>query len=402
MKIAILTNLYPPFVRGGADFLTHHLAQELARQGHQVSVVTSVPWRSVKKFAPELREEGGVRVYRFYPLNLYHYLSAARVPYPLRFVWQAVNLWNVPAARTVVRILRREQPDLVVSANLMGLSFLLPRAVAKLGLKHVHVLHDVQLLHPSGLFRWGQRPGGALSALYQSATRALFAPVGVVVSPSQWLLEEHERRGFFRPARGLVLPNPVPLAQAEPATKHGRAPFRLVYVGQLEEHKGIVWLLQALQGYGRQDFELHVYALGQKPKLALIRELVARDQRLKLHDIVSQAEIDAAYAGAHLTLVPSLCYENSPLAIPVSFAAGTPVLAARIGGIPELVHEGTTGWLFTPGDAADLLRQLTWCLDNPGAMLQAGLTASRAFADRTLEAYAKQLLALSLTKVEER
>lgn len=394
MKITLLTNLYPPFVRGGADFLSHHLALELKQQGHEVSVVTSVPWRSVKRLRPQRQAEDGIRVYRFYPLNLYHYLSAARMPYALRLVWQFINLFNIFAAGTVIRVLRREQPDLVVSANLMGLSFLLPRALAKLGLQHLHVLHDVQLLHPSGLFLWGERRGGAASSMYQAATRWLFAPVGTVVSPSAWLMHEHTQRGFFKQAHQLVCPNPVPPAQATPQLKTTKPPLKLVYVGQLEAHKGIVWLLQALQGYPRQDFELHLYALGQKPKLALVRELAAHDNRIKLHDIVSQAEIDTAYAAAHLTLVPSLCYENSPLAIPVSFAAGTPVLAANIGGIPELIHEGETGWLFSPGDSADFLEKLTWCLDNPGRLLEAGLKGSRAFAGRTLEHYTRELLGL--------
>ncbi|KKT27807.1 MAG: Glycosyltransferase, partial [Parcubacteria group bacterium GW2011_GWF1_43_9] len=69
MKILFLTNLYPPYVRGGAEYLGTQVVEELVRQGHQVAVVTSVPWRSVKKLKPELREEGGVQVYRFYPLN---------------------------------------------------------------------------------------------------------------------------------------------------------------------------------------------------------------------------------------------------------------------------------------------------------------------------------------------
>lgn len=395
MKIALLTNLYPPYVRGGAEYLMHELVRELTRQGHRVVVVTSVPRRSLKRLTPEQRVEDGVTIYRFYPLNLYHYLTAERVPYPLRLVWQIINLFNWPAARTVMRILQREQPELVVSSNLMGLSFLLPRAVAKLGFKHVHVLHDVQLLHPSGLFRWDKGRGGLVAALYRSLTRRLFAPVGAVVSPSRWLLAEHTAHGFFRHSRQEVLRNPVLPTDVAPGLKTTKPPLQLLYVGQLEEHKGVLWLLATLDKLPRQDFALHIYALGQKPNVQQVKDLVSHDSRFVLHDLPSQREIDEAYGAAHLVLVPSLCYENSPIAIPRAFAAGTPVLATNLGGIPELVRVGETGWLHAPGDSRDLISKLNWCLDNPGSLLQAGLAASREFEDRTLERYAKELLALA-------
>jgi len=395
MIVAILTNLYPPYVRGGAEYLTHQLGLELVRQGHQVCVVTGVPWKSVRKFSPELREEGGVKVYRFFPLNFYHYLQASHAPYPLRFLWQLVNLANVPVARSVATVLKHEQPDLVISANLMGLSFLLPRTIAKLGLKHIHVLHDVQLLHPSGLFRWGKRRGGLVAWCYRALTRWLFKSVTTVVSPSRWLMDEHVNKGFFPKANHVVLPNPAPQPLAIPGTKTTKLPLRLLYVGQLEEHKGILWLLATLDKLPRQDFILHIFALGQKPKLKLVRELALRDNRFVLHDLPSQEEIDQAYAASHLTIVPSLCYENSPIAIPTSFRAQTPVLAANLGGIPELIIEGETGWLFAPGDSRDLVTKLSWCFDHPGKLLEAGLKASRVFADRTLEHYAKMLVDMS-------
>ncbi len=395
MKIALLTNLYPPFVRGGAEYLAHEMVLELRRQGHQVTVITTVPWKSVKSFRPKLHEEGGVQVYRFFPLNLYHYLYAARVPYPVRFLWQLWNLWNVPAARVVERLLRSTQPDLVISSNLMGLSFLIPRAVKRLGLTQIHILHDVQLLHPSGLFLWGKDKLSLPMRLYQQCTKRLFAPVAVAVSPSEWLLERHSARGFFAHSKTAVLPNPVPLAQNQPHTKTTNKPLKLLYDGQLEVHKGVFWLIEALKTLPRQDFELHLVARGDKARLQQTRALMGNDSRFKLHWLVTQAEIDEHYTSAHLTIVPSLCYENSPGSIAKSFLAGTPVLAVRVGGIPELIREGETGWLYTPADRQEFVQKLTWCLDNPGDLLRAGLKGSRAFADRTLEGYVKKLVALA-------
>ena len=64
-------------------------------------------------------------------------------------------------------------------------------------------------------------------------------------------------------------------------------------------------------------------------------------------------------------IFPSEWYEGFPMTIIKSFASGTPVIASRIGGIPELVRPGQTGQLFQPGAAADLARAVKELLARP-------------------------------------
>lgn len=393
MKILFLTNLYPPYVRGGAEYLGAQVAEEMVRQGHEVAVVTAVPWRSVKKFSPELREETGVRVYRFYPLNLYHYLTASKLLYPVRFLWQLINLWNWHTGHVVKKITREFKPELAISFNLMGLGFNVPRVLAKMKIPHTHVLHDVQLLHPSGLFMWGQSHRSLPMKIYQELTAWLFQPAKKVISPSGWLLQEHARAGLFTKAEQKVLPNPVPPFLTSDQAKTSEPPLKLLYVGQLEIHKGIFWLVETIKQQVKQaNFILHLVALGQKPRLSELKHLIEGDKRFVIHDLMSQEEIDELYQSSHLNIVPSLCYENSPTSITKSLSAGTPVLAVNLGGIPELVIEGKTGWLYAPGDRQDFVKKFGWCLKHPAELLQAGLLGSRVFVDRTLENYTRELV----------
>jgi glycosyltransferase involved in cell wall biosynthesis len=80
-------------------------------------------------------------------------------------------------------------------------------------------------------------------------------------------------------------------------------------------------------------------------------------------------ELDVEFAGflprtrvlelvrrAAVQVVPSECYEGFPLVIAEAHSCGTPVVASRIGGLPELVEEGGTGALFEPGNAMDLVK----------------------------------------------
>ncbi len=398
MRILYLSNLYPPYVRGGAEYLGEEVVKELVRQGYKVAVVTTVPWPSVKKLSPELRQEEGVDVYRFYPLNFYHYLNASKFFYPFRFLWQLINLWNWHTGYVLKKIIHEFKPDQAISFNLMGLGFNVPRLLNKLKIPHTHVLHDVQLLHPTGLFIWGQIYRSWSMKVYQKITGWLFEPVLTVISPSIWLLQEHQQRGFFKHSHIRVLPNPVPPFQATPHIKTTAEPLRLLYVGQFEFHKGVFWLVEQIKRLKQRNFILHLVAVGQKSRVTELKHLIGEDNRFVVHDLMSQSEIDALYQSSHLSIIPSLCYENSPTSITKSLLAGTPVLAVNLGGIPELVEEGKTGWLYKPGDSDDFAKKVSWCLKNPAELLKAGLTGSRVFADRTLEKYVSQLVVSKVVK----
>ncbi|MDO8599244.1 MAG: glycosyltransferase, partial [bacterium] len=75
--------------------------------------------------------------------------------------------------------------------------------------------------------------------------------------------------------------------------------------------------------------------------------------------------VQRAIAEVDVLVVPSLCAENQPSAILEAFAAGVPVVASRVGGIPELVRDGETGFLTDPGSVEDLIRVLRLCIEDP-------------------------------------
>ena len=80
---------------------------------------------------------------------------------------------------------------------------------------------------------------------------------------------------------------------------------------------------------------------------------------------------------AAATITPSECYENNPRTIIESFALGKPVIGARIGGIPELVIDGKTGYSFEAGNAIDLKGKINYLVNNPDKCLKLGKNARR-------------------------
>ena len=97
MKIGVISNLYPPYDRGGAERIALRVAQELYYRDHDVFAVTSKPFDGVSSFmAAPTREECIGTVYRFFPFNLYHVLKDYKYPYVWKFNSGIEGVINAP------------------------------------------------------------------------------------------------------------------------------------------------------------------------------------------------------------------------------------------------------------------------------------------------------------------
>ncbi|MBI5621704.1 glycosyltransferase [Candidatus Falkowbacteria bacterium] len=359
MKICVINSLYPPFVRGGAEVVAQEDVARHRAKGDDVFVITVKPWGGWRSLCARLENQQGVRVYRFYPLNIFSFITIDRHSWLTRIVWHFMDFFNLQSYFCIKKILQKEQPDLVVSHNVKGLGYLTWSAIRHSGCRYQQVMHDVQLAVPSGLLHWGQEKklSGSVYRLYAALCRRLIGSPGEVICPSQWLMDFYTSRGFFPRSKKTVS---VAFGALPPITPLSVPPnldtLRLVYVGQMAAHKGIEWLIHALQEGLRVQWTLDI--VGDGPRLGAVQTLAAADSRLRVHGRLDGAARDEVIRAGQITVVPSLVYENSPTIIPFSLSLGRPVLAATIGGIPEMIAPGVNGWLFRPGDKNDFLRCL--------------------------------------------
>lgn len=131
------------------------------------------------------------------------------------------------------------------------------------------------------------------------------------------------------------------------------------FVGSFIPSKGLHLLLQAFTSIRNPGIRLKIFgAFGEPPGYRWKIEKYLFDPRISLENSFPPENANRVYSQIDVLVVPSIWPENSPLVIHEAFLAGIPVIASRIGGIPELVREGKNGMLFDPGNPGDLREKM--------------------------------------------
>ncbi|HBK34201.1 TPA: hypothetical protein DEP34_02710 [Candidatus Uhrbacteria bacterium] len=394
MNILLLSNLYRPYARGGAEIIARRVAQELLGRGHKVTIVSSMPFDGFWSFFPRVTEQQIEKIYRFYPLNLYHTLSDTSVPFVFRAFWHLIDLWNPQTTWCVRKILAKEKPDVILTHNLKGLGMQAFRVAHESGIRHIHTIHDVQLSLPSGLLLAGQEQAwiqtSFLRKWYERQVQKMVRSPDVVISPSHFLAEFYKKRHFFTDSRIETIPNPAPDIKLPTRTccPQTKKALHVLFAGQLEKHKGILLLMDvARQMEGK--IELHI--AGEGSLADFITERSNLDVHVHYHGFVSFEHLEDLFGICDVSVVPSLCYENSPTVIYESLQAGVPVVASHIGGVGELVHDGKNGFLVPAGDGEALKKAFLRFLDSPWPLSQTCVEFQEEIQHHSLKAYVDRL-----------
>jgi glycosyltransferase involved in cell wall biosynthesis len=350
MRLLLLNYEFPP-LGGGAAKATYYTARELAARGHEVDVLTSAS-----------REDGdvsidGVRIHRVFSLR--------RGPHDAGLVAAATYL--VSAAWKLRALTRERQFDCA------HFYFALPTAaLAPLWVRWTRRAYVVAL---RGSDVPGYDGGRLLALLHRAlrrATRNILERASCVTANSESLRALAHRS--FPDLAIEVISNGICVSAFEPDAAAQRVdPPRLLCVARLVRRKGLEDLLAVLTRPGLTDCRLTIVGDGR-----LRARLEARARGLGVADRVSFAgrlhgeALASCYRQAECFVLPSLA-ESCSMSLLEAMASGLPVVAARTGGIPEIVEDGRNGRLFTPGDPGELAAALSWMLESSERRRQIGV-----------------------------
>lgn len=145
----------------------------------------------------------------------------------------------------------------------------------------------------------------------------------------------------------------------ERGSKH--LPLKVLYVGQLAEHKGVDLAIRSAAILSRNGVPVHLTVHGQPTgSAAYLRKLhnLAESCSVSIGAPLNRTEVGRAIAESDVVVVPSRWYDNSPNVILEAFATGVPVIVAGHGGMAEMVRDGVNGLVFEPGSAVSLAKAL--------------------------------------------
>jgi GT2 family glycosyltransferase/glycosyltransferase involved in cell wall biosynthesis len=220
--------------------------------------------------------------------------------------------------------------------------------------------------------------------------RRVIAHVSEFFAPSEWIRERFVRFGVA-PDRIFHWVNGLDRTLFEPSRMSRRPrvagqPLRVGFIGSLMVSKAPHLAIEAvrdLRGAASLDLfgSLTPYH-GDRSYLDRLGPLLTAEG-IRHRGPVEHRQIPKVLGSLDVLVVPSIWPENSPLVIQEAFAAGVPVIASRIGGIPELVEHGRNGLLFEPGNLGDLRQAIGRVADDPQLLegLRRGIGSMRGIDD---------------------
>ncbi len=375
------------YLRGGSERYYFGLMELLARNGHDVVHFSTRDERNVASIYDEFFARP------FDPDNIgsLGFVEKAKVA--------ARTLYSSDSKGRAEALVRKTRPRLAHCHNIYGaLSPSILVAFKDAGLPVVFTAHDLKLICPNHRMfikdavcercrfnrfyecflnkcigdSWAASFTGCAELYLHRILGIYNKNIDIIIAPSDFFRRKLVDHGIS-PSKIVTIPNFIDTSLYEPCFED-RGYF--LYFGRLESSKGIGTVVAAANNFkGRAD--LLIAGTGPMEKDLKRAALAAGADNVKFLGQMTDAELARIVSGAVACIVPSVLYENCPYSVLESFALGKPVIASRIGGIPELVEEGRTGLLFEPGDETDLAQKMEMLLKDRGRAVEMGREARK-------------------------
>lgn len=382
MRILVISNLFPPYHRGGYGTLCNNLAQGLAHRGHEIFVLTSKPAANQSKDPGSVSDN--IWVERSLRLSI--------DPGPLEAVLQAHG-----NSATVKRAIQGFKPDLVYGFSFDGIGFASYVAATECGIPSVTVIGDTWLAQAfrdlgrydawtslvSGRGRFGSikrfltlpsRLAGVFSGSHPPPCR----PVHII---SNFLHDDLAAACGMIPAQSWVMPCPLDSRffrdDGTAIGRHGDASdaLRVLFLSRVEILKGPDVAIRGISEAVRLGANVRLTIAGidsnrLRPELELLASSLGVSDRVAWGTAAGQDELVHLYRSHDVFVFPSKIVEGLGLVNAEAMASGLPVLGTTTGGASDLIQDGITGYSIEPGDHVEYGRHL------------AALHADRTLLDR--------------------
>jgi glycosyltransferase involved in cell wall biosynthesis len=380
MKVLACNKFY--YIIGGADSYFLSLGRLLKQNGHEV-----IPF--------SIRDKRNCATsYEKFFINNYLNKDDRKIFWQIKAGLNSI--YSLEAKRNLEKLLKIERPDVVHIQNIYHhISPSILPLIKKYNLPVIFRVADYKLICPNYSLFDGEKTcelckkikyyncvvkrcfkGSLLYSLYftleaylHKITKIFEKNIDAFIAPSLFLKNKLIEFGIDS-KKIYVLHNFIQLDNCEPSFTSQNY---FVYVGRLEKTKGVDILLKAIKKSElMQRYELKIIGEG-KEKNRLTQYCIKNNiKNVKFYGYLFHEQIREIIKHSIMAVVPSVCYDVSPNVILESFAMGKPVIASRIGGIPEFIIDNKDGLLCNPGDTSDLKEKIEYLLAHPNEAVAMG------------------------------
>lgn len=389
-RILFVIRSYPPDGIGGAMRSTQALAEGLVARGHDVHILRLAPKEAIgelqaKALAAGVTGEGKPKLHILPIRNLYWPYGKARHSNLAKAMWHALDLHNPFAARDVRQFLADLRPDVVNTSVIDGFSPSILREIRRSGARLIHTMRDYYLICArSGMFRDGHSCKTLCGSckLVRNVNRLHTGHVDLFLSNSAYVARQHREQGVFPAQTPCAVQwniNDLPLA----TETHLPASDKIVFgfIGRLAPTKGVEKLIEAarLLGAGGREWELRIAGGGED---AYVEGLKVQARDMRNVRFLGWSDPTAFNRQVDVVICPSVYPEPLPRVIYEAYGFARPVIASDVGGNPEVVDAGRTGFLYPAQDPRALAERMQAFREMPEDAFRALSSGAREFGQQ--------------------
>ena len=364
MRILVLSDLYPPYYKGGHEIQCKVIADGLSEKGHEVYVLTS-------KYGVNGQSKDN-NIYRL----LYFIDEGSAKGIGRRYVQIKIALLGRLNYLITKKVIKHFKLDIIYAGQLSGISIFPMRAIQSCDIPIVHHLGnyffvelvEMCILEKNSLKRFYRKRihgfkniddfdfkhilvvSGAVKRTYVEAgfsadNISIIPPPGI---PSELIKKEYNRNIKF----------------------HGKR-TKLLYVGRLSKEKGVDTALKTVghltSKFGVRNLTLDIIGEGNKKyeeNLRILSDSLSLKDYVNFRGKLLPEEVLKEYNNYDMLLVPSI-WDASPIVLIEAMSQGVPIIATKTGGIPERIEDGKNGLLVPVGNSVKMAEAVKKLVDNP-------------------------------------
>ncbi len=353
MKVLLVNSRYAPYSTGGADISTRKLAEALAKRGNYVDVLTCNDIDTTDR----LNE---VIVHRKKFHNVCTYFDLKKKNKFIKYIYKFIDIYNLFNYRDIKEIVNSINPDVIHTNNINGISPIIWRIARKAQIPVVHTCRDYFLMCPRTTLvkktKKKCKTPRLICKLWRKCYISNARSINVVTAPSRYTLDVHVANGYFKYAKKITIYNAIDfnIEKTKNILRNRKTKksniFKIIYLGAIEQHKGVDFLLEELKSFKMGNIE--IYFAGKGSLVKKVKASAESDKRIHYLGFLDENQLDSILCDMDLLICPSLWPEPFGRVIIDAYKYALPVIGSNLGGIPELIRD--TGILISPGNGAEL------------------------------------------------